>query len=793
MSWYGWWNELLRPLQREADETPDPAPEASPNRRFGRLRQLQRAYGNQYFQRLLSKAPSAGRPLNDATRTRMESAFGENLGAVRVHADAEAQAVTSSSSARAVTIGQDIYLAPNRSHPNSLTDDHLLAHEIAHVVQQRRGGSGPSDAAQEADAERAARAVQSGSPATVTKASASGVPQFAPPTSSGSVPPHRVILIDADVIDQLNRGNANAAKTLRELLSSADVYISQQAFNELTAQPGTMIAGVGPDIPRTATANRILLRDLGIQVGPPGALAQRVDVLEKNVTEIHKGGTVLSERDVRTAAEARATNAEVWSFDDAYVKNRIAIETKLGVRVAPETGSIERWVANGDYRVARSLMNLDPVEISLSGEIKVRGGAPPSEGGEPGEGRSVRGAPGTERGAPEGAIEAKGGSGLLGKLLTTVGVIFTAKDLYRAAREGPEEFGLEVGKQAMIWGSAATLLGPLGPPLMAFEFWFGERFGQAMAAIPLMFKMLADAFQEIGRVTSSFGRMAPANLLKQYYSLNPENWDEGAMTKELMLPTHDLGVALWSKIVNMDGNQFLAALHQPLSALDVSRTAAFNFTSQWEALQTKKTGTPIPFTPDQLLAMTPLQLLNFLKADQLRFIQDPEVLVMSMLEDPSTLVLDQPHTFGKKERDELSAVVETRTRVNAYKWDLSGFPKLLPREDAESIRELGLTIWSRLEPLDKQEFQQMSLKTLDNFNLAPEQLNKVATTLARIPFFGAEVATEMTKSIKEHLLRMTPDELAKYLVQAVKLRFKKDPEAAARDAIEAVQQGYRPW
>jgi hypothetical protein len=102
-------------------------------------------------------------------------------------------------------------------------------------------------------------------------------------TFSGSRPGVRMILIDADVIDQISRGNAQAAQALLRLRSTATIYISQQAFNELTSQPGTMIAGIGPDLPRTATANRLLLEELGIHVAPPGNMGQRVAAYAENI------------------------------------------------------------------------------------------------------------------------------------------------------------------------------------------------------------------------------------------------------------------------------------------------------------------------------------------------------------------------------------------------------------------------------------------------------------------------------------------------------------------------------
>jgi predicted nucleic acid-binding protein len=192
-------------------------------------------------------------------------------------------------------------------------------------------------------------------------------PPGAPPPAA---PPRRVILIDANVLEQINRGNQGAATTLRTLIRNADVYISQQAFNESVQNPA---------IPRTATANRLMLDDLGIRVAPRGSLASRAYVYEHNV--LPGGGTVASPADAATAAQARAINAEVWSFDRTYRLNYGSVQTRLGVQVAPESYSVP--LANGvqDYRVGRQLLGLPAVEISLTGTVTRP--VPPGGGGGP--------------------------------------------------------------------------------------------------------------------------------------------------------------------------------------------------------------------------------------------------------------------------------------------------------------------------------------------------------------------------------------------------------------------------
>lgn len=81
-----------------------------------------------------------GTPLDASDRGTFSAAFGYDFGAVRVHAGAEASAAANLQGAAAYTLGHDVVLG---SHYNSGTHDgrRLLAHELAHVVQQQGKGS----------------------------------------------------------------------------------------------------------------------------------------------------------------------------------------------------------------------------------------------------------------------------------------------------------------------------------------------------------------------------------------------------------------------------------------------------------------------------------------------------------------------------------------------------------------------------------------------------------------------------------------------------------------------------
>jgi len=125
-----------------------------------------------------------GSPLDDSTRTSMESRFGQDFSDVRVHTDAKASASAESVGANAYTVGNEIAFRSGHFDSSSPTGQRTLAHELSHVVQQRSGpvdgtesGGGirlsdPSDRFERA-ADSTADQVMSG-PAPAPAASSSG-------------------------------------------------------------------------------------------------------------------------------------------------------------------------------------------------------------------------------------------------------------------------------------------------------------------------------------------------------------------------------------------------------------------------------------------------------------------------------------------------------------------------------------------------------------------------------------------------------------------------------------------
>lgn len=143
----------LRPKGSRVDERPEAALfEAA---RAGRLDVLgsagmlhmQRAVGNTGAAALAEEQSpvldvvgrGGGAPLGDGVRADMETRLGSDFSDVRVHTDGKAHESATSVNAQAYTVGSDIVFQSGSYDPGSSAGQHMLAHELTHVVQQRNG------------------------------------------------------------------------------------------------------------------------------------------------------------------------------------------------------------------------------------------------------------------------------------------------------------------------------------------------------------------------------------------------------------------------------------------------------------------------------------------------------------------------------------------------------------------------------------------------------------------------------------------------------------------------------
>ncbi|TVR53151.1 MAG: DUF4157 domain-containing protein [Puniceicoccaceae bacterium] len=126
---------------------------------------------------------SSGQPLPAALRGRMEARFGYDFSTVRIHSGERAAASARAVAARAYTVGDHVVFGHEGFAPQSPSGERLLAHELAHVVQQAKDSPGSDPGIEivdrpdlEAAAESAAR---SGSQPTLQRHTGLGRTQLA--------------------------------------------------------------------------------------------------------------------------------------------------------------------------------------------------------------------------------------------------------------------------------------------------------------------------------------------------------------------------------------------------------------------------------------------------------------------------------------------------------------------------------------------------------------------------------------------------------------------------------------
>jgi hypothetical protein len=83
----------------------------------------------------------SGQVLDYGVRSRMESVFGMDFSRVRVHTDTTAAKLSGKLNAFAFTIGEHVAFGTGEYKPGTLIGDALIAHELAHVVQQGVGSA----------------------------------------------------------------------------------------------------------------------------------------------------------------------------------------------------------------------------------------------------------------------------------------------------------------------------------------------------------------------------------------------------------------------------------------------------------------------------------------------------------------------------------------------------------------------------------------------------------------------------------------------------------------------------
>jgi hypothetical protein len=296
---------------------------------------------------------SSGTALPDTLMRKFEGSLGTDLSSVRVHTGASSQDAASAVGAKAYTMGNDIHFGAGQFDTSSTAGQHLIAHEVAHTVQQRGGSptrqnklevSSPGDHL-EVEADRVADAMIAARPAMV---------------AGGSGVARQAIMRDKDddlpdvSADQGKAADAAEAKTktdtnfvVQGLMTNAnDSAAATKLLEEITLQQPNVVKGESSGLSAwkgTSSANvavmgvlEQLLVSSGVEntaVSQFGQQYQRVQVdfnrLDASMKAFQAGnpgsGAAMAKAngDPEKMAAAVKQGAMLTSFDDKNMKKDI--------------------------------------------------------------------------------------------------------------------------------------------------------------------------------------------------------------------------------------------------------------------------------------------------------------------------------------------------------------------------------------------------------------------------------------------------------------------------------------
>lgn len=302
----------------------------------------------------IQQAHGAGLPLDETTRSTMEPAFGVGFGNVRIHPDSP---IPARISAAAFTVGSDVHIAPGLYRPAQPDGQHLLAHELTHVVQQGGAGASVPRTPSAPGVARAGRIRRS----TVT---ADRSPTVRRKVRGSTIDPRTHVVATGHLRHELDaaRGGASHSvpapnRTRIETASGTDlsgVRVHDDAASwSLNGQLGTAAFATGRDVffrrsafqPGTASGRRVIDHELG-------------HIAEQRRVPLASGAQALAIDDARVTAIAQRE----------YMKQADILEQKLG----PHLSKKPQVTAIADDMLGRLRMIVDAwAEATKTGKSKV--------------------------------------------------------------------------------------------------------------------------------------------------------------------------------------------------------------------------------------------------------------------------------------------------------------------------------------------------------------------------------------------------------------------------------------
>ena len=143
---------VLERIRRGEGAAGPPSLAAQPSSRVRRSTPIRRGDGpvEERVEQRVRAAARGGRSMPPDLQRSMEHGFGADLSSVRFHSGPDVDALNDGFGARAFTVGSDVFFRGGQPNPDSADGGHLIAHEIAHTLQQgavvrREGNDAPAN------------------------------------------------------------------------------------------------------------------------------------------------------------------------------------------------------------------------------------------------------------------------------------------------------------------------------------------------------------------------------------------------------------------------------------------------------------------------------------------------------------------------------------------------------------------------------------------------------------------------------------------------------------------------
>jgi hypothetical protein len=297
---------------------------------------------------------SPGQPLDPAAHAFMDPRFGYDFSHVRVHTDEKAAESARAVDALAYTVGRQIVFGSGQYAPTAPAGRRLLAHELAHTLQQDRFGAsvsprlevGAVDTAAELEADRVADHVVSGGAAPGIQAAPAPLVQRQPKTDDDGPEPNfesaqqRGGHARAAFIDAGKRGDDQVRVAITR-------YLCDCVGRNVTKTKGSTHLKPGPGVTLEICNGRVTGRLTG-DVVPSGFTTGRATVRAEVNVAPGSGGTGVKGG---VEGEVRNTGSEpqVGGRADVRVKPPGGPEVGVGGEVfkGTQTGRIDTKVGGG--------------------------------------------------------------------------------------------------------------------------------------------------------------------------------------------------------------------------------------------------------------------------------------------------------------------------------------------------------------------------------------------------------------------------------------------------------------